>query len=214
MGEDRGHVAGEEALAVTESDHEGHVLAGSDEPVALAPVHDGYRVGALTAGERRAHRRGQVAVVGLLHKVRQGLGVRLRGERVAARFELVAQLPEVLDDPGVDHRDLARAVLVGMGIEVVGAAVGRPAGVCEPDRRMWRAVGNGRRQVGELARLLLDEQVARVIHEGDTGRVVAAILQALESGDENGARLARSRVANDAAHPVRFLRSCPDGSDR
>ena len=166
----------------------------------LALVHHDERVGALELAERRADRVGEVALVGLLDQVRDRLGVGLGRERVAALLEPVAELPEVLDDPVVDHRDLAGAVLVGMGVEVVGPAVGRPAGVREPDRRVGRPVRDRRLEVGELARLLLDEQVALLVDEGDPGRVVAAVLEPPETLDQDGARLTRAGIADDAAH--------------
>ena len=137
-------------LAVAQPDDERHVPARADEPVGLAAVHDRDGVRALGLAQRRADRVGEVAVVGLLDQVGERLRVGLGGQPVAARLEPVAQLAEVLDDPVVDDGDVAGAVLVGMGVEVVRAAVGGPAGVGEADRRVRRAVGDGRLQVGSL----------------------------------------------------------------
>ena len=167
VGEDRRHVRGEEALPVAQTDDERHVLAGADQPVALADVHDHDRVGALELPQGVADGVGEVALVGLLDEVGDRLGVGLGGQRVAARLEAVAQLAEVLDDPVVDDRDLAGAVAVGMGVEVVRAAVRRPARVGEADRGVRGPVGDGRLEVDQLAGPLLDEQVTRVIDEGD-----------------------------------------------
>ena len=186
-------------------DDERHVLARADEPADLALVHDDERVGPLELAERGPDRVGQVALVGLLDEVGDRLRVGLGRQRVAARLEPVAQLPEVLDDPVVDDRDVARAVLVGMGVQVVRPAVGRPARVGQPDRGVRRPVGDGGREVGELAGPLLDEQVAGLVDERDPGRVVAAVLEALEAFDEDRARLAGTRVADDAAHVVRSV---------
>ena len=136
-------------------------------------MHHDERVRAFELAEGRPNRVGEVALVGLLDEVGDGLGVGLRGQRVAALDEPVAELAEVLDDPVVDDRDVAGAVLVGMGVQVVRPAVGRPAGVGEADRGVRRPVGDGGRQVRELAGLLLDEQVAVLVDEGDPGRVVA-----------------------------------------
>ena len=107
---------------------------------------------------------------------------------------------EVLDDPVVDDRDVARAVLVGMGVEVVRPAVGRPARVGQPDRRVRRPVGDRGLEVGQLAGLLLDEQVAGLVDEGDPGGVVAAVLEPLEALDQDRARLPGAGVADDSAH--------------
>ena len=97
---------------------------------------------------------------------------------------------------------VAGAVLVGMGVEVVGPAVGRPARVREADRRVRRPVGDRGLEVGELARLLLDEQVALLVDERDPGGVVAAVLEPPEALDQDRARLAGTGVADDAAHAL------------
>ena len=206
VGEDRRDVARDEALLAVQPDDERHVLAGADEPADLALVHDDERVGALELAERGADGVGEVALVGLLDEVGDRLGVGLGGERVAARLEPVAELAEVLDDPVVDDRDVAGAVLVGMGVQVVRPAVGRPAGVGEADRGVRRPVGDRGLEVRELAGLLLDEQVAVLVDEGDPGRVVAAVLEPLEALDQDRPRLPGPGVADDAAHVAVLLR--------
>ena len=65
---------------------------------------------------------------------------------------------------------------------------------------MGSPIGDRRLQVGQLACALLDEQVTLIVHERDPGRVVAAIFEAFEALDQDRAGLARSRVADDAAH--------------
>ena len=203
VGQDRRDVRGQEALAVAEADHQRHVLAGADQPVALADVHHRDRVGALELPERMPDGVGQVALVGLLDQVGDGLGVGLRGQAMAACLELVAQVAEVLDDPVVDDRDLAGAIAMRMGIEVVRPAVRRPARVGEADRGVRRPIGDGRLEVDQLAGPLLHEQVPGVVDEGDPGRIVATVLEPLEPLDQDGARLPRTGVADDAAHAVR-----------
>ena len=94
----------------------------------------------------------------------------------------------------------------GMGVQVVRPAVGRPAGVGEADRGVRRPIGDRGLEVGELAGLLLDEQVAGLVDEGDPGRVVAAVLEPLEPLDQDRARLAGPGVADDSAHVAVLLR--------
>ena len=65
---------------------------------------------------------------------------------------------------------------------------------------MRRALGDRRPQVAQLAGPLLDEHLALVIHEGDPGRVVAAVFEAAQALHEDRAGLARPRVADDSAH--------------
>ena len=120
-------IGGQEGLAISEADDEGHVHAGAHDPLRLALVDDGQRIGAAGAPQGHAHGLREIALVGLLDEVGDGLGVGLRLEGVAARLELDAQLDEVLDDAVVDDGQLARAVDVGMGVEVVGAAMRGPA---------------------------------------------------------------------------------------
>ena len=137
--------------------------------------------------------------------MRERLRVRLGLEPVAARLEAVAELAEVLDDPVVDDRDLAGAIDVRMRVEIVRAAVRCPARVGEAHRGMGGPVGDRRRQVGELAGLLLDEEVALLVHEGDSRGVIAAVLEAPKPLHEDRPRLTGSRVADDAAHRFRSL---------
>jgi hypothetical protein len=200
MGEDRRHIAGDEALLPVQPDDEGDVLAGPDEPADLALVHDDEGIRSLELAERRPHRIGEVALVGLLDEMGDRLGIGLGRQRVAARLEPVAKLAEVLDDAVVDDGDVAGAVLVGMSVEIVRPPVGRPARVSQADGSVRGAVRDRGREVGELAGLLLHEQVAGLVDERDAGRVVPAVLEPLQPFDENRTRLARARVADDAAH--------------
>ncbi len=112
--------------------------------IAYAP--SSWRSAARTASARSP-------LYDLFDEMGDRLGVGLRRQRVAARLESVAQLAEVLDDPVVDDRDVAGAVLVGVGVQVVRPAVGRPARVGEADRGVRRPVGDGRREVRQLAGL-------------------------------------------------------------
>ena len=70
----------------------------------------------------------------------------------------------------------------GWALRSFGPAVGRPAGVGEADGGVGRPVRDRRLEVGELAGLLLDEQVALLVDEGD-------------------ARPSRSRGTRGAARP-------------
>ena len=182
---------------------ERHILARTDQSVALADVHDHDRVGALELSEGVPDGLGDVALVGLLDQMGDRLGVGLGGQGVAARLESVAQLAEVLDDAVVDDGDLAGAVAVRVRVQVVRASVRRPARVGEPDGGVRGPVGDGGLEVDQLAGALLDEQVAGIVHERDPGRVVATVLEPFEALDEDRTRLPGPGVADDAAHAVK-----------
>ncbi len=163
-------------------------------------MHDRHGVGALGLGERMPNRVGEVAGVGLLDQVREGLRVGLGAQLVSALRQPIAQLLEVLDDAVVDDRDVAGAVDVWMGIQVVRAAVGRPAGVSEADGRRGRRIQERRAKVAQLAGSLLDEQVALSRDQRDARGVVAAVLEAGEAFEEDGRGLTRPDVADDPTH--------------
>ena len=217
MGENRRDVAGDKALLAVTADHQRYVLASADKPADLALVHDDDRVGAIELAKRRPDRVGQIALVRLLDEMRDRLGVGLRRQRVAARLQAVAELAEVLDDPVVDDRDRPGAILVGMGVEIVGFAVGRPAGVGKADRSVRRPIRDGGLKIGELARLLLDEQLAVLVDQGDPGRIVATVLEPLEALDQDRAGFPGSRIPDDSTHVAGLLRvprQRPSGLDR
>ena len=67
------------------------------------------------------------------------LGVGLGRELDAAALQLGAQLGEILDDAVVDDRHAVGRV--GMGVDLVRPAVGRPAGVADADRARQRLLG-------------------------------------------------------------------------
>ena len=200
VGQHRGDIRREHVLALAETHDEGHVVARADEPAGLAPVEHRDGVGAVGLAQRGTHRVRDVALVGLLHEVCEDLGVGLGAEPVATREEAVAEVPEVLDDAVVDDRDVAGAVHVGMGVAVVGPAMGRPAGVGEADGGLRRHVEQCRAQVGELARALLHEHLARRGHERDARRVIAPVLQPCEPVEQDGRRVPRPDVSDDATH--------------
>ena len=201
VGEDCRHVTGDERLLTIEAHHQRHILASPYEAPALLAMHHDDGVCALDPAKRRPDGVRKITLVGFLNQVGERLGVRFGVEPMAARLETIPQFAEVLDDPVVDDGDLAGAVQVGMGVEVVRPTVGRPACMRKTHCRMGCSLGERRRQVGELAGLLLDEQGSFLIDKGDSGGVVAAIFETPKPLDENGARLAGTGVSDDAAHP-------------
>ena len=81
VGQHGGHVRREHVLALAHAHDEGHVVAGADQPLRLALVEHRDGVGTLRLAQRDPHRLRDVARVGLLHEVREHLGVRLGVER-------------------------------------------------------------------------------------------------------------------------------------
>ncbi len=126
-------------------------------------------------------------------------GIGLGLEDVALAGQLRPQLPEVLDDAVVDDRDTPGGVR--MGVDLVGLAVGRPAGVADAgsaplQRRIVTAAARGCLQ---LAGRAAARQHA-ILQRGDAGRVVAPIFQPLQRLDDLPRDRARAQDPNDAAH--------------
>ena len=125
VGQDGGHVGGDEVLAVAQAD--GHAAgvaqAGGDQAVGPAGAHDDNGVRAVDGGERAAdgrveRPRGRRRRRSSASSIRWGMtSVSVcEGKRwpFCSRSALSAQV--VLDDAVVDNDDLAVAIAVGVGV--------------------------------------------------------------------------------------------------
>ena len=106
-------------------------------------------------------------------------GVGLAGKDMAAFEQARAQSGIVFDDAVVNDRDAAGAVHVRMGVCVGRTAVRGPTRVPDPDRAAERlAVVEALGQARELALGLGAHQRAVFVDDGDSGAIVAAVLEA------------------------------------
>ena len=180
-------------------------MARADEEARVVVVDHDEREVALELVEREAHGLDEVAFVVVLDEVRDRLGVGLGRERVAVRDEIRRELAVVLDDAVQDDRELRGvASCERMRVRFGHPAVRRPASVAEAGRR-GRAVRAGPRlQVVERAdRADVVETMA--LEERDSGRVIAAVLQALEALEQERLALTRPDVSDDPAHVIGSL---------
>ena len=198
--EHRRDVRGDEVLALADADDEGGAQPRGDDLARIRGRDDGERVDPAEPRQRGAHgllERAPVHV--LLDQVGDDLGIGLGDERVSLGEQLALELEEVLDDAVVDDDDLAVAVAVRVGVLVGGTAVGRPARVADPERSRHGLAREDLLEVLELARAAADVEVA-VAHDGDPGRVVAAVLELSEALDEDLRHGLGADVSDDAAH--------------
>jgi hypothetical protein len=97
-----------------------------------------------------------------------------------------------------------RPVLVGVGIDVRGRAVGGPAGVADAelagDRFGFQQFGEA---LADFALFFAHEQFVAVQH-GHARAVVAAIFQPPQSFEQDGRNRLFTYVANDAAPKFKF----------
>ena len=145
VGEEGGDGGGDELLAVAAADDQRALLARADQQLRLVGGDGDERV--VAADARVGGEHGVDEAVARLDaprdQVRDDLGVGLGAERGALGDQRLLDLHVVLDD-AVDH-DVDALVVVGVrvGVGLVDAAVGGPAGVAD---------AGGRRALGERDR--------------------------------------------------------------
>ena len=150
------------------------------------------------AGAGLAHGGEEVttAVQGLFKQVGDGFGVGLALEGVAAFAELGAEGGVVLDDAVVNDDDIVPGAGVRMRVRVAGGAVRGPAGVADAGARGGQRLrADGGIELGDLAAALGDGGLAPGLREeGDAGRVVAAVFEVAQAGQQDGRGLTRAGV--------------------
>src|SRR6185312_11934035 len=145
----------------------------------------------------------QVALEVVRDQVRDRLGVGIRVEAVALALEPRAQRGEVLDDAVQHHLEAAMVVRVGVRVALLDAAVRGPAGMADADRRRpgRAAVLAGHALAQRLEVADRTDLVERAVgQEGDARRVVAAVLEPLEAGEQELLRRAAAHVSGDSTH--------------
>ncbi len=198
-GPDRQGVGADIHLAVAEADGQRRAAAGDHQQILLAIEQEGQREGALQPLQRRGAglARRQLLVEIVADQMSDDLGIGLGGEDMAEALELAPQLAEVLDDAVVHDRDPVGRMRMGVGL--ARPAMRRPAGVADADGAVDRVLAQAPLQIGQLALgpAALDPAADQ---GGDAGRIIAAILQALQRLDQAGRDRPGPDDADDAAH--------------
>ena len=201
--DDGGRVAREEAAALAEAEQQRRVLARGDDAVGTIGAEHTERVGALDAAQHAAHGLEEVAalVVVELEQLRHDLGIRFGSEGHALRDQKFLELDIVFDDAVVDDGKLAVLADVGVGVDVVRRAVGRPAGMAHADGALHiRAAVDEVAQDLEPAHGFFDLKLMPRRNDRDTGAVIAAVFQTGEAVEQNGGSLLAADVSNDTTH--------------
>ncbi len=192
--------------SAADADDERAPRARADDAPRLARRHHRDRVGAVELGDRLLDRPQEVAAAGAVpvrvNEVRDHLGVGLRDERVALPDESLAQRLEVLDDAVVNDGDLA-VRRVRVRVRGRRRAVRRPARVRDARQALDpRRLGlRGEiRDAGRGDEPCEARRAGRAVDDGETGGVVAAILEPADAVDQDRNHVARRGRADDAAH--------------
>src|SRR6266550_4472132 len=133
-----------------------------------------------------------------LNQMGEDFGVGLGAEYVAALGEGLPQRSGVFDDAVVHHGEGAAAVRMRMGIDGVRGAVRRPARVRDRGRAFGQLTAKLALERGDLSGCA--EYFEPAVDDGQTCRVVPAILETLQPLQHDGRRRPFADVPYDAAH--------------
>jgi len=114
--------------------------------------------------------------------------------------ELRAQLIGVLHDAVVHDREPAGRVEVRVRVDVGHLAVGGPPGVRDADRARRRVIDQPPQVLDPPGRLVHFQPAA--LHQGQTRRVVAPVLQPAQPLQQHRSALPMTDVADDPAHVI------------
>ena len=204
MTDQRRHIGGNEAAVFTVTQQQRCILAGGNHAVGVVSAYDTQCVSALHRVEHPRHGFKKVLTVGIVivqqlcHHFRIRFGV----EGVTLCHQLSFQLGIVFDDAVVHHGDLAALADMGMGIDIVGLAVGCPTGMA--DTQYAGQVSPCMGQVTEHlqpAAGFLHAQAVFTAH-GNACRVVTAVLQTAQPIEQNRRCLLFPYESNDSTHII------------
>jgi hypothetical protein len=196
----RDRVGAEIHFAIAVTDRERRALSRSDQEIVLAGKEKRERKSPAQLLERG--RNGFFRRLAAFHFLRDEmchrLGVGLAGKFAAAFGQLLTQIAIILDD-AVMH-DGNQIGCVRMGIILGRPPVRCPARMTDADRATERFTIE---TIFERTELSFRTPAAEhaFLKRGDTGRVVAAIFEALKRVDQLARNRSVSENSDDAAHP-------------
>ncbi len=145
--------------------------------------------------------------------MREDLGVGLGDELMPLLDEALLQLGVVLDDAVVNDGDRPRAIGMRVGVVGVGLAVGGPARMSDAHTAGGTVVGEDAFERGDLARGLLGCDLAVLLH-GNPRRIVPAVLEPFEAGNQDVNAILGSDVTHDATHEGTSSSVAPRGGGK
>ena len=202
-----GDVGPEEHLALADThDQRGGAARGHDRARVVGVGEDEGEV-PLQPSHHSLHRRHEVAggVSGFVlarHQMHGHLGVGVAGELDARGLQLGTQCGEVLDDPVMDHRDLAGRIPMRVSVAVGGGTVSGPAGVPHAggSAEGFTRFRDRGFQVGQPARLALHQQPAAAVGQRNPRRVIAPVLEPPQRLEDDTKGVPVADVPDDSAH--------------
>ena len=191
-------IGAEEHLPVAMTDGERRAHAGAEHEIVLAFEDDRQSEGTFEALEHIRHRFARRCAARPLpgDELSNHFGVGVGRKLDILLEELVLQPLKILGYPVVNDNHIAGDMR--MGVDLVGGAVGRPAGVAETGRAGKMIAIHLRLQIGQLA-WRPDALDSAILENGDPRRIVTAIFKPLERLE----KLSRDRfLAQNADNPA------------
>ena len=204
-------------------------MAGTSEATKNSPSADadddrragpcGYDLVGVLAGERGEGKDScdfadggpgrifEVASPVLFDEMGDDLGIRFGLEGVTFPLKLGFKRDEVLHDAVVDDDDVAGAIAVRMRVLFSGSTVGGPASVADTVAAIDGIEPHGFFQVAKLAGSAADAESFVVAIYGDSGRIVTAVFEFLQTFQDDRDCSLLADVADNAAHGLKVLDS-------
>lgn len=204
MLDEGGHIGTEEILTITDPDNQWRVSAGRQDLIGMIGMQGKQSEGAVQATHSLCECLEKVGLPFELgcDQVGGNLGVGFARKFRAGRQQFGLELCKVFDDSVVNQgQPMGCAAQVRVGIAIGWCTMSGPAGVGDADMRL----GDGHLteqglELPELARFLATLQQPRVGNHRDSGRVIAAVFEPLQTSHQDRFGRFRAQIADDATH--------------
>ncbi len=202
--EQGGNVRGDEVLSLANPDHEGAVLARSDQNIRTILVDDSQGVSPSHPFQGFVYRPQKISPVVEIDEMRNHFRVGLGFENDAVVLELILDFKVIFDDAVMDHRQGTGFIAVRVRVGIGGLTVG-----CPPCMADAHASAQGLRlqllfQEMQSPFLLLDDNFPSIV-DGNAGRIVPPVFQPGQPVHDDFHRLSRTDITHYSAHTLMLL---------
>ncbi len=132
------------------------------------------------------------------HEVHKYFGVRFAGKGVAVFEQGAFQHGVVFDDAVVDQCEPAVAADVRVGVDIVGFAVGCPAGMAHANMATRIFIAGEFDEIGDFTFFLVNVQTA--VLQGDACAVIPAVFEPLKAGNKHRIGFFGADIGDNSAH--------------
>ena len=181
VGEDGGHIAGDEVLPLAHANDKGAILAHGEQLFRAVRAEDAQGIAAFYPGNDLLDGLQHIPCIVIFQQLGHHLGVRIRGELHPPAHQTVFQLQVVFDDAVVHHHELAPIADLRVGVYIAGGAVGGPPGVANAHcaGQAFASLQNALQHA--QAPFGLDHMQAGTVVYRHTGGVIPPVLQLLQA---------------------------------